>query len=136
MAGYLSTVGGVIMYTLSFECHIQRILWKQLNFFSYCIVTLKLQYHPAIFWCNVGFYLMTFSHIRVTYQVSKQEDRFHCWPSMVRFARLTPNIEHFIDSYINCSYRCQLYFAQPIHFLICLSKLHEQCKIVNWQLKQ
>ena len=128
MAGYLSTVGGVIMYTLSFECHIQRILWKQLNFFSYCIVTLKLQYHPAIFWC---FYLMTFSHIRVTYQASKKTDF-----TMVRFARLTPNIEHFIDSYINCSYRCQLYFAQPIHFLICLSKLNEQCKIVNWQLKQ
>ena len=44
-AGYLNTMGGAVMYTLSFE-HI-------VIFFSYRIITLKFQYCPALITCQL-----------------------------------------------------------------------------------
>ena len=52
-AGCINTMGGVIMYTLSYEYHIKD--YKEYHrygrvviFFSYRIVTVRLQYCPAL----------------------------------------------------------------------------------------
>ena len=63
-------MGVVIMYTLSFEYHIQGILWivvRILIFFSYHIAPLKCQYYSAlivrVLW-KIGF-ANTLTHILI-----------------------------------------------------------------------